>query len=307
MEGDHIQMHDLFAFEQTGVDDNGHAVGRFICTGIRPRSAERIEHRGIRLPGRPVHAAVMMRDRESSQDATATPIALSYRTAHGRSPPHPHRRRARPSSAGGCSASSPAARGGSGDELAQRLSNEGRPGVTLASTEARPILIRAEVPGVPPALAGTPAHPGPEPPAVQAYPTVSVMRFLAIAGGAAAGGFLLGFAVLDRIARHRPARRRRVRDTSPFVLLGRRRAKRQKQIADQLPEALDFLSRVLKAGHSFSTGLQMMAESSPSRSASEFRRCYDQHSLGQPLEDALREAAAAHRLHRLRLLRHRAC
>jgi pilus assembly protein CpaF len=44
-------MHDLFAFEQSGVDDNGHAVGRFICTGIRPRTAERIEHRGIRLPG----------------------------------------------------------------------------------------------------------------------------------------------------------------------------------------------------------------------------------------------------------------
>jgi pilus assembly protein CpaF len=51
MEGDNVQMHDLFAFEQSGVDDNGHAVGRFICTGIRPRTAERIEHRGIRLPG----------------------------------------------------------------------------------------------------------------------------------------------------------------------------------------------------------------------------------------------------------------
>lgn len=34
--------------------------------------------------------------------------------------------------------------------LAQRLSNEGRPGVSLASMEVRPVLIRAEVPGVPP-------------------------------------------------------------------------------------------------------------------------------------------------------------
>jgi pilus assembly protein CpaF len=50
MEGENIQMHDLFTFEQSGVDSEGHAVGRFIATGIRPRCAERIEHRGIRLP-----------------------------------------------------------------------------------------------------------------------------------------------------------------------------------------------------------------------------------------------------------------
>jgi len=51
MEGDQIQMHDLFVFEQTGVDADGHATGFFKCTGIRPRCAERIEHRGVHLPG----------------------------------------------------------------------------------------------------------------------------------------------------------------------------------------------------------------------------------------------------------------
>jgi pilus assembly protein CpaF len=50
MEGESIQMHDLFLFEQSGVDTEGHTTGRFICNGIRPRCAERIEHRGIRLP-----------------------------------------------------------------------------------------------------------------------------------------------------------------------------------------------------------------------------------------------------------------
>ncbi|HSZ58772.1 MAG TPA: CpaF family protein [Tepidisphaeraceae bacterium] len=50
MEGDSIQMHDLFLFEQTGVDVDGHAVGHFVCTGIRPRSYDRIESRGIQLP-----------------------------------------------------------------------------------------------------------------------------------------------------------------------------------------------------------------------------------------------------------------
>ncbi len=50
MEGDQLQMHDLFAFEQSGVDDEGHVVGRFVATGIRPKCAERIEHRGTKLP-----------------------------------------------------------------------------------------------------------------------------------------------------------------------------------------------------------------------------------------------------------------
>jgi len=50
MEGENLQMHDLFLFEQGGVDENGHATGRFVATGIRPRCADRIEHRGIALP-----------------------------------------------------------------------------------------------------------------------------------------------------------------------------------------------------------------------------------------------------------------
>jgi pilus assembly protein CpaF len=49
-EGDQIQMHDLFAFEQTGVDEHGHATGRFVASGIRPKCIERIESRGIKLP-----------------------------------------------------------------------------------------------------------------------------------------------------------------------------------------------------------------------------------------------------------------
>jgi pilus assembly protein CpaF len=50
MEGDNIMMHDLFVFEQTGVDGSGHATGTFTVTGIRPQCAVRIENRGIRLP-----------------------------------------------------------------------------------------------------------------------------------------------------------------------------------------------------------------------------------------------------------------
>ena len=50
MEGDQLQMHEVFTFEQSGVDADGHATGQFVATGIRPRCLQRIEHRGIKLP-----------------------------------------------------------------------------------------------------------------------------------------------------------------------------------------------------------------------------------------------------------------
>jgi tight adherence protein B len=75
----------------------------------------------------------------------------------------------------------------------------------------------------------------------------------------------------------------------PILVLNAKRNRRQKAIALQLPEALDFLSRILRAGHSLSTGLQMMADELKRPLCDEFRRAYDQHSLGMTMDDALKE------------------
>jgi pilus assembly protein CpaF len=50
MEGDIISMHDVFAFKQTGVDDERRALGHFYAAGIRPKLLERLEVSGCRLP-----------------------------------------------------------------------------------------------------------------------------------------------------------------------------------------------------------------------------------------------------------------
>ncbi|MEM8873468.1 MAG: CpaF family protein [Planctomycetota bacterium] len=50
MEGEQITMHDLFRFNQDGIDEHGKARGHFEATGMRPAVSDRIEHRGIRLP-----------------------------------------------------------------------------------------------------------------------------------------------------------------------------------------------------------------------------------------------------------------
>lgn len=49
MEGDVIQLQDIFLFEQTGVDSNGKVMGNHISTGITPKSYERIIAEGVRL------------------------------------------------------------------------------------------------------------------------------------------------------------------------------------------------------------------------------------------------------------------
>lgn len=49
MEGDVIQLQDIFLFEQTGVDANGKVMGNHISTGITPKSYERIIAEGVRL------------------------------------------------------------------------------------------------------------------------------------------------------------------------------------------------------------------------------------------------------------------
>jgi pilus assembly protein CpaF len=52
MEGDIIQLQDLFVFDRTGITDRGRVTGRFRATGIRPRCAERLAAAGLSLPPR---------------------------------------------------------------------------------------------------------------------------------------------------------------------------------------------------------------------------------------------------------------
>jgi pilus assembly protein CpaF len=49
MEGDIIQLQDIFVFEQKGVDKDGKVVGSHHATGITPKVLARIEAEGVHL------------------------------------------------------------------------------------------------------------------------------------------------------------------------------------------------------------------------------------------------------------------
>jgi pilus assembly protein CpaF len=52
IEGESVQLQDIFLFEQTGVDENGKIAGRLRPTGVRPRFVDKLEQSGIYLaPG----------------------------------------------------------------------------------------------------------------------------------------------------------------------------------------------------------------------------------------------------------------
>ena len=73
----------------------------------------------------------------------------------------------------------------------------------------------------------------------------------------------------------------------PFLFLRMKRTRRLRAFEEAFPEALDLISRALKAGHAFATGLKMVADEMPDPIGPEFRKTFDEQNFGLPLKDAL--------------------
>jgi tight adherence protein B len=66
-----------------------------------------------------------------------------------------------------------------------------------------------------------------------------------------------------------------------------KRARRLRQFEERFPEALDLLGRAVRAGHAFTTGLEMISMESSEPVASEFRKTFEEQNFGLPLRDVL--------------------
>jgi tight adherence protein B len=73
----------------------------------------------------------------------------------------------------------------------------------------------------------------------------------------------------------------------PFLFVAWKRKRRLRQFEERFPEALDLLGRAIRAGHAFTTGLEMISKDSPEPVASEFRTAFEEQNFGLPLRDAL--------------------
>ena len=73
----------------------------------------------------------------------------------------------------------------------------------------------------------------------------------------------------------------------PMAWLLLRRRSRFRKFAKQLPEALELISRALRAGHSLASGLCLVADEMKDPIAKEFRRVFEETNLGIALDQAL--------------------
>lgn len=73
----------------------------------------------------------------------------------------------------------------------------------------------------------------------------------------------------------------------PFMNMQRLRKKRFAQFEEQLPEALDFISRSMRAGHGFTIALEMLAADSPEPLGGAFRKIANDMQLGGSLQACL--------------------
>jgi tight adherence protein B len=81
-------------------------------------------------------------------------------------------------------------------------------------------------------------------------------------------GFALGLCVLPAIVR-------------------KKRTSRLNKFEEHFPEALDLLSRGIRAGHAFSAGMKMVADEIGEPVGPEFRKAFDEQNYGLPLKESL--------------------
>jgi tight adherence protein B len=73
----------------------------------------------------------------------------------------------------------------------------------------------------------------------------------------------------------------------PYSFVSYRRQKRFEKIEELFPDAIDTLARAVRAGHAFTTALEMISNEVPEPLASEFRQLFEEQKFGMPVRDAL--------------------
>jgi tight adherence protein B len=74
---------------------------------------------------------------------------------------------------------------------------------------------------------------------------------------------------------------------APLAYIMWARQRRLAKFEEHFPEALDLLGRAVRAGHAFTTGMEMIAKESDEPIGGEFRTTFEEQNFGLPLRDTL--------------------
>src|ERR1700730_18524549 len=73
----------------------------------------------------------------------------------------------------------------------------------------------------------------------------------------------------------------------PYAYASHKRGKRFQKFEELFPEAIDTLARAVRAGHAFTSALELIANETAEPIASEFRKLFEEQKFGLPVRDAL--------------------
>lgn len=73
----------------------------------------------------------------------------------------------------------------------------------------------------------------------------------------------------------------------PFIYLYAKRWKRLRRFEELLPDTIDLMARALRAGHTITSSIEMVAAEGSEPVASEFRRVFEEQNFGLPLREAM--------------------
>ena len=281
MEQDVITMQEIFTFKKTGIDDTGKVIGAFRATGIRPKCADQLATAGHPLPmdmfehvhpvgAPPADGRCAQRPVEEQMIFAVLTFSICFTviySAYWAFVLRPEeqaagvvRRRLKKDHVRQVARSEllKQVRAMSSIGAVDALLKRGR-----SRTERLQILID------------------------QAGLKITVGTLLAGIGDAG------GSCLLYRAARSASGRALRsgagvLAALMPVNIVKYKRTLRMRKFEEQFPEALDLLGRALRAGHSFTTGIEMVGNEMPDPIGPEFRTLYDQQNYGMPLPDALK-------------------
>jgi tight adherence protein B len=123
----------------------------------------------------------------------------------------------------------------------------------------------------------------------QAGSNLRVATFLLVVTVATLLGYLVGYIVFTRLLHALVFGV--IGGFLPVFILMQKKAARMRAFAEEFPDALDLLVSALRAGISFSSALQIVADESPEPVRSEFAIVVEEQALGLDLREALTNMA----------------
>ena len=114
--------------------------------------------------------------------------------------------------------------------------------------------------------------------------SLSVTRFFVISVALASLGFLVALVATGDVTRALPGV---LVGFAPWLSVRRRAARRMRLFADQLPDALELLTRCMRTGHALGAGFQMVGDEFPDPIGPEFALVAEEIRLGLGVRDAL--------------------